>query len=212
MDRILVTDGQLLFAEGLVALLRPLLPGLPVPPPSPSLAGLLAACRDGPPALALVDVGLLGDAPGRGAAAVLAAAPGTRLVVLATPGALGAAARAYAAGACGCVLRSQRAAVVAAALGVVRAGGTYVPPEVLRAHAAMPAQPAPAGPAAPRLTARELAVLAGLRQGLPDKEIAGRLGSGTGTVKVHVRGLMRKLGARNRTQVVLAAAGAVPPG
>jgi DNA-binding NarL/FixJ family response regulator len=57
------------------------------------------------------------------------------------------------------------------------------------------------------LTARQRAVLEHLRQGQPNKLIARRLGMTEATVKVHVRQIMRKLGAANRTQAAVCAMG-----
>src|SRR5262249_44202246 len=50
------------------------------------------------------------------------------------------------------------------------------------------------------LTARQKAVLKLLSRGDTNKVIARRLGMGEGTVKVHVRQIMRKFGVTNRTQ------------
>jgi DNA-binding NarL/FixJ family response regulator len=50
---------------------------------------------------------------------------------------------------------------------------------------------------------RQLQVLERLRQGKQNKIIAYELGMCESTVKVHIRHIMRKLNARNRTQVVL---------
>jgi DNA-binding NarL/FixJ family response regulator len=58
---------------------------------------------------------------------------------------------------------------------------------------------------ASNLTGRQKAVLERLRQGDPNKQIARRLGMTEGTVKVHVRQIMRKLGATNRTQAAICA-------
>jgi DNA-binding NarL/FixJ family response regulator len=51
-----------------------------------------------------------------------------------------------------------------------------------------------------RLTPRQLAVLNHLQQGKANKIIAHELGMSESTVKVHVRNIMRKTGATNRTQ------------
>jgi DNA-binding NarL/FixJ family response regulator len=51
-----------------------------------------------------------------------------------------------------------------------------------------------------RLTPRQLAVLTHLQQGKANKNIAHELGMSESTVKVHVRNIMRKTGATNRTQ------------
>jgi DNA-binding NarL/FixJ family response regulator len=52
-----------------------------------------------------------------------------------------------------------------------------------------------------RLTPREIAVLRHLCEGDPNKVIARKLGITDGTVKVHVRAMMKKVRARNRTQL-----------
>jgi DNA-binding NarL/FixJ family response regulator len=52
------------------------------------------------------------------------------------------------------------------------------------------------------LTRRERDVLAVLVEGHPNKEIARQLGLQEVTVKVHLKGVFRKLGATNRTQAV----------
>lgn len=57
----------------------------------------------------------------------------------------------------------------------------------------------------PGLTPREKEVLSYLAEGCSNKEIADRLGLQVVTVKLHVRGACRKLGAKNRTQAALMA-------
>jgi DNA-binding NarL/FixJ family response regulator len=55
------------------------------------------------------------------------------------------------------------------------------------------------------LTGRQYQVLQCLQRGQPNKLIARELGMTEGTVKVHVRQIMRRLGAANRTQVAILA-------
>jgi DNA-binding NarL/FixJ family response regulator len=90
------------------------------------------------------------------------------------------------------------------ALNLVRAGGVYVPvstflPGMERDEADDEASAA--GPASGVFTTRQLAVVSALRQGKPNKLIAYELNMSESTVKVHVRNIMRRLGARNRTEV-----------
>ncbi|MBX2835075.1 MAG: response regulator transcription factor [Micavibrio sp.] len=56
-----------------------------------------------------------------------------------------------------------------------------------------------------KLTPRETEVLSHLIQGLSNKEIANVLGLQVVTVKLHVRGICRKLDVKNRTQAALKA-------
>ncbi len=55
------------------------------------------------------------------------------------------------------------------------------------------------------LTDRQKDVLRLIMRGLPNKLIGRQLQLAEGTVKVHVSAVLRALGARNRTQAVLAA-------
>jgi len=86
---------------------------------------------------------------------------------------------------------------------LVSAGGLYVPPNVLIApqhQSSQSANPAD-GQVQSLFTPRQAAVVEALRQGKPNKIIAYELDMRESTVKVHVRHIMKKLNARNRTQV-----------
>jgi DNA-binding CsgD family transcriptional regulator len=52
-----------------------------------------------------------------------------------------------------------------------------------------------------KLTAREIEVVNGVRQGLSNKEIGKVLGVAPTTVKTHLENICRKLGVVNRTQI-----------
>jgi DNA-binding NarL/FixJ family response regulator len=88
-----------------------------------------------------------------------------------------------------------------AAIRFVRDGGTFAPLDVLLQGRKRHPVP-PDTPRATRLTSRQMTVLSHLRQGKSNKVIAHDLGMTESTVKVHVRNIMRKMGAINRTQAV----------
>lgn len=98
----------------------------------------------------------------------------------------------------------------------VHKGGTFIPLDVLinligQRRAGQVAEVKPTD--AHGLTEGELRVLELLKRGEPNKVIARTLEIEEGTVKVHVRRILKKLHAANRTQAALAAqqlAGAAP--
>lgn len=77
------------------------------------------------------------------------------------------------------------------ALNLLLAGQRFVPADLLLRQQASP------------LTPREQDVAVLLARGLSDKEIAEQLSLQVGTVKVHVKSLLRKFGTANRTQFAL---------
>jgi DNA-binding NarL/FixJ family response regulator len=84
----------------------------------------------------------------------------------------------------------------------VLAGGTYVPMDCLLARD--PAGDAPSQPPTSGLvTARELAVIRSIQKGKSNKVIAYELNMCESTVKVHIRNIMKKLNAKNRTDVAI---------
>jgi DNA-binding NarL/FixJ family response regulator len=86
----------------------------------------------------------------------------------------------------------------------VLAGGTYVPAECLLSgipFALTPSRPVASGV----ITSREIAVVRAIQQGKPNKIIAYELNMCESTVKVHVRHVMKKLRAKNRTDVAIKA-------
>jgi two-component system, NarL family, nitrate/nitrite response regulator NarL len=60
-----------------------------------------------------------------------------------------------------------------------------------------------AAPIAHKLSVREGEILRGLMEGEPNKVIARRFGLSEATVKVHVKAILRKIGAKNRTQAAM---------
>ena len=85
----------------------------------------------------------------------------------------------------------------------VLAGGSYVPTDYLLMRTWPADPPAEALPASGAVTARELAVVRGIQRGKSNKVIAYELGMCESTVKVHVRRVMKKLKAKNRTEVAI---------
>jgi two-component system, NarL family, nitrate/nitrite response regulator NarL len=115
-------------------------------------------------------------------------------------------------GARGYIPLSSRPCVLRHALPLIMSGEFYIPASALRSGhrgallpisgASPPIVPLAGDTLTPRQ--REIAVL--LAAGKSNKEIGRELSVFEGTVKLHVKCILRKLGVRNRTEAVLAAA------
>jgi DNA-binding NarL/FixJ family response regulator len=102
--------------------------------------------------------------------------------------------RALEAGVRGYLLKESVHTEVLSAIRLVHSGRRLMPPAVserLSEHAAQ----APLSP-------REVEVLTLVAQGLANKEVAARLGTAHGTVKMHVQNILAKLNASDRTHAV----------
>lgn len=102
------------------------------------------------------------------------------------------------AGVRGVIPTDAECAIVVQVLRLVTAGGTYVP---LSCVNSLPNQSALEMDRGQFLTERQKQVIEGIRLGKPNKIIAYELNMCESTVKVHVRTIMKKLKARNRTEV-----------
>ncbi len=200
--RVFIVADDPLARTGLASLLAPLmddLPGAAVVGQDASgadLPGTLAAA--GPDAI----VWDLGPDP-TDALDQMAAMETTGAPIVALIAHEADAADAVAAGARGALLRDVEAPTLLAALqGAVR-GLLVLDPSL--ASAVMPARDRESAPPE-ELTPRELEVLQLLAEGLPNKQVAQRLGVSEHTVKFHVNAILSKLDAHSRTEAVTRAA------
>jgi DNA-binding NarL/FixJ family response regulator len=165
--------------------------------------------------LVVLDVALPDASGTQAIQRVLGMRPDLPILVLSGQDDTATARAALDAGARGFISKRAPTRVLTEALGLVMVGGTYVPPEALRAPAIAP-ESAPGPRSTNRdpptsdplkslgLTPRQLDVLALLVQGQPNKLICRTLNLAEGTVKTHTAAIYRALGVMNRTQAVYA--------
>ncbi|MEP7292477.1 MAG: response regulator transcription factor [Chloroflexota bacterium] len=135
-----------------------------------------------------------------GGAAVLALIADEVAALEATPALIGAGVR-------GLLLQDADADTLAAALSALGQGLMVFTPAVaqaLRTEPNLREENASDG-IVDALTRRELEVINLIAEGLPNKNIAGRLGISEHTVKFHVNAILTKLGAQSRTEAVVRA-------
>ncbi len=216
----LIVDDHALFGEGLKLLLQAAMPTLQA-----------HCCTRGAEALGLAETHAyelvlldwnLGTEPGGAelVAALKAAAPLARVVVISGEGGASVVRQAIEAGAVGFVPKESSPALLVDALSVTAHGGVYLPAAVLGAGlAAAPAPVADAAPPAvapaatalgmkslaeafPQLTPRRLQVLDHVARGMSNKQIARLLEIDDDTVKQHLNKVYAQLGVASRTEAV----------
>ena len=110
-------------------------------------------------------------------------------------------------GARGYILKTSSTEVLEHAISLAMTGETFLPlPRTVLTGSVAAETAQPTGSILGQLTDRQRDVFQLLLAGNSNKEIARELGVLEGTVKVHVRAIMQKLGVRNRTQVAVVAA------
>jgi DNA-binding NarL/FixJ family response regulator len=112
---------------------------------------------------------------------------------------------ALAQGARGYIPTSVALDIAIEAMRLVRAGGTFVPANSLVSMRRSSDGSIPNQIGDIKLTIRQTAVVEALRRGKANKIIAYELNMCESTVKVHVRNIMRKFKATNRTEVAFKA-------
>jgi len=161
-------------------------------------------------ALVLLSLTDAGQAECMNAFTVLSAlTPRSPIVVLAPANDIELARTAIRLGAKGYIPCQTDFEIAIEALKFILAGGTYIPAEYLLAADAprRSAAEAPAGDTL--LTKREASIVKAIQEGKSNKVIAYQLGMCEGTVKVHLRNIMKKMKAKNRTEVAIRAQAAV---
>ncbi|MET8836022.1 response regulator transcription factor [Micromonospora sp. NPDC004540] len=190
--RLLLADDQALVRGALAALLS-LEPDLTVVAEVGRGDEVVPAALRTRPDVALLDVEMPGLDGVAAAAALRAAVPGCRVLVVTTFGRPGYLRRAMEAGANGFVVKDTPARQLADAVRRVHAGLRVVDPTL--AAETLATGPSP-------LTERETEVLRTARGGGTVAELAATLHLSEGTVRNHLSAAIGKTGARNRADAV----------
>jgi DNA-binding NarL/FixJ family response regulator len=123
--------------------------------------------------------------------------PGARIVVLTNSAGDMQAYRAFKAGAVGYLIKNLLRTELIDTIRIVHSGGRRVPPEIAQTLAQHVADD--------HITKRELEVLQGVAKGRSNKIIASELFISENTVKNHVKSILSKLGADDRTHAAMIA-------
>ena len=194
--RIMSVEDHPVFREGLGTIIASQSDMILVSQASDAVEAL-AEFRRHRPDITLMDLRLAG-ASGRDALiAIRGECPQARVIMLTTADSDGEIQRAMQAGASGYILKSMPKNELLGVIRTVHAGRRYLPPEVaarLSEHFGED-----------NLTDRELQVLRLIRDGHRNKQIADQLAIAETTVNFHIKNLVDKLQANDRTQAVTVA-------
>lgn len=197
--KFLLIDDHALFRHGLLLLLAQLAGEHRFLEVETCEAALAEAAAHGDIDLVLLDLALPGMNGLDGLVRLRELCPATPIVLLSANDSPQIIVEGIRRGAQGFIPKSSSPKVMAAALQVILAGGTYVP------ASSVLDPPAPADAAS--LTARQREVLALLAQNMSNKEVAAALGMRVNTVRVHVAAILRALGVEDRNAAVRTALG-----
>lgn len=204
--KVLLADDHALFREGVRLVLENLVDGpLEVIEASDYIQALAAVRADGSVDVGLVDLNMPGMDGFSGIEALKRVCPDLHLVVVSASEHPNDVRRALGSGAHGYISKSSPSAAMLEAIRLVLSGETFISPG-LEVPEGLGGAGGDADALRQALTPRQRDVLAMLRQGKSNKEIARDLDLAEITVKLHVTAILRALGVENRTQAAIVAA------
>jgi DNA-binding NarL/FixJ family response regulator len=157
----------------------------------------IARFREHRPDVALMDIRMPNVNGLDAVSAIMREFPTARIVILTTVGGDVQALRAFKAGAAGYLLKNMLRKELIDTIRLVHAGKRRIPPEIAKELAEHSMDDA--------LTTREIDVLRGVARGNSNGGIASELSISEHTVKNHVKSILSKLRAADRTHAVMIA-------
>ena len=191
--RVMSVDDHPLMHEGIAALVNNQ-PDMMLVGEASSVSESAQKFRECEPDVVLMDLRLADGSGIDAMSSILNEWPEARIVILTMVEGDADIRRALKGGARGYMLKSMPPKELLGVIRNVHAGKKHIHPQIASQLAEYFAEDAP--------SSREIEVLSLVAEGLRNREIAERLFISEETVKVHIRHLMEKLGANDRTQAV----------
>jgi DNA-binding NarL/FixJ family response regulator len=202
----LIVDDHALFRQGVAMILRDLYPDSSIVEAATATEALDAANRHSDIRLVLCDLRLEEGSDIQTLEHLVKKLPAAAITVISTSDDPDDIASSYKAGAKGYIVKSSSSDTLRHALPLILSGETFIPSSAIAmlTDAQKPKRQSSAAPVnRPTLTPRQHEILLLMAQGMQNKDIASELGMLEGTVKVHVKSILQKLGVNNRTHAVV---------
>ncbi len=200
--RVAVVDDHPLFREGVVSMLKSV-DGIEVVAEGATAADAVRIAQEHAPNVMLLDVNISGGGI-EAAQNVARANPDTQVIMLTVSENEEHVASALRAGVRGYILKGSSGPELVRVVQAIASGNSYVAPNLAARLLAKKKERIDTDEdLVDDLTAREAEVVAFLRRGMSNKEIARAFNCTERTVKHHMTNIMQKLNVRNRVQVAL---------
>ncbi len=202
-QRILIVDDHPLFRRGLVQLLQ-MVPGFQLVGEATGGMEGLAMARELRPDLILLDLNMRDLSGIEVLRGLRAARLDTRVVMVTVSDSGEDVVAALRGGVDGYLLKDMEPEAMLEALQAVAAGRVVIPQQLNHLlAAALRSESRPQSTGAAGLTEQETRILEKIAEGLSNKQIGRELDIAEGTVKVHVKHILRKLDLRSRVEAAV---------
>ncbi|KGN32337.1 chemotaxis protein CheY [Knoellia sinensis KCTC 19936] len=204
--RIVIADDHDLYRRGMQAVIG-LEPDLEIVAEAGSGAEAVEKVFEFDPDVVLLDVRMPGNSGIEACTAIKEKAPRTKILILTASDDESDLFSAIKAGASGYLLKDLPTEQIADSVRLVHSGQSMIPPhmasQLIAEFSRLSNEPPKEAQSGPRLTDRELEVLALVARGKANKEIASQLFISENTVKNHVRNILEKLQLHSRVEAAL---------
>ena len=199
--RVGVVDDHPLFREGVVHMLKGV-DGIQIVGEGSTATDAVTIAQERTPNVMLLDISIAGGGI-EAAQNVARTSPDTQVIMLTASDDEEHVGSALRAGARGYILKGSDGSELVRLVRAIASGDSYVPPHLAARFLTRKRERTDADENLDSLTAREAEVVAFLRRGMSNKEIARAFNCTERTVKHHMTNIMQKLNVRNRVEAAL---------
>ena len=203
--KVLITDEQSLFRDGLSLRLKQINPNIVIIQASNLIEMQKALLENIDTDIVLLDIDLAELSAVDIINKIKNATPGAKIVAISSSEEIRNIKKILSLGVKGYIPKRSDSNILSGALKLILDGGTYLPPALLENQNLPNNENKQNGFLKKNLTNRQSQVLDLIAQGKSNKQIAYDIGVSEATVKLHINALLRSLKVNNRTQAVITA-------